>query len=93
MRGQRANSLEKNLLLGKTVEEREKDKRCWERQKKKGVAEDKMVSLPHYHNGFPGGAVGKDCLLSAGDTEMWVQSLGWEDPLEEEMATQSSIFT
>ena len=24
--------------------------------------------------------------------EMWVQSLGWEDPLEEEMATHSSIF-
>ena len=24
--------------------------------------------------------------------EMWVQSLGWEDPLEEEMATQSSIL-
>ena len=23
---------------------------------------------------------------------MWVQSLGWEDPLEEEMATHSSIF-
>ena len=23
---------------------------------------------------------------------MWVQSLGWEDPLEEEMATQSSIL-
>ena len=23
--------------------------------------------------------------------ETWVQSLGWEDPLEEEMATQSSI--
>ena len=22
---------------------------------------------------------------------MWVQSLGWEDPLEEEMATHSSI--
>ena len=22
----------------------------------------------------------------------WVQSLGWEDPLEEEMATQSSIL-
>ena len=22
----------------------------------------------------------------------WVQSLGWEDPLEEGMATQSSIF-
>ena len=23
--------------------------------------------------------------------EMWVHSLGWEDPLEEEMATHSSI--
>ena len=23
--------------------------------------------------------------------ETWVQSLGWEDPLEKEMATQSSI--
>ena len=24
--------------------------------------------------------------------ETWVQSLGWEDPLEEEMATHPSIF-
>ena len=24
--------------------------------------------------------------------EMWVQSLGWEDPLEEEMVTRSSIL-
>ena len=24
--------------------------------------------------------------------EMWVWSLGWEDPLEEEMATHSSIL-
>ena len=24
--------------------------------------------------------------------EMWVQPLGWEDPLEEEMATHSSIL-
>ena len=24
---------------------------------------------------------------------MWIQSLGWEDPLEEEMATRSSILT
>ena len=23
--------------------------------------------------------------------DMWVQSLGWEDPLEKEMATHSSI--
>ena len=25
--------------------------------------------------------------------ETWVQSLGWEDPLEKGMATHSSIFT
>ena len=25
-------------------------------------------------------------------TQTWVQSLGWEDPLEEEMATRSSIL-
>ena len=24
--------------------------------------------------------------------EMWIQSLGWEDPLEEEMATHSIIL-
>ena len=24
--------------------------------------------------------------------EMWVQFLGWEDPLEEEMATHSSLL-
>ena len=24
--------------------------------------------------------------------EMWVQSLSWEDPLEEEMATYSSVL-
>ena len=24
--------------------------------------------------------------------EIWVQSLGWEDPLEKEMATQSNIL-
>ena len=24
--------------------------------------------------------------------EMWVRSLGWEDPLEESMAAHSSIF-
>ena len=25
--------------------------------------------------------------------EMWVRSMGWEDPLEKEMATHSSIIT
>ena len=26
------------------------------------------------------------------ETQVWVSSLGWEDPLEEEMATHSSIL-
>ena len=39
--------------------------------------------------GFPGGSDCKESACSAGDL---VQSLSWEDPLEEEMATHSSIF-
>ena len=34
----------------------------------------------------------KNLPASAGDIEMWVWSLGWEDPLEKEMATHSSIL-
>ena len=34
----------------------------------------------------------KYLLANAGNTEMWVQSLGLEDPLEKEMATCSSIL-
>ena len=30
--------------------------------------------------------------VNAGDAEMWIRSLGWEDPLEQEMATHSSIL-
>ena len=35
--------------------------------------------------GFPGGSVVKN-------QETWIQSLGWEDPLEKETATHSSIL-
>ena len=41
--------------------------------------------------GFPGGSVVKNLPASAGIQEMQVQSLGWEDTLEKEMATHSSI--
>ena len=34
----------------------------------------------------------KDRPANAGDQETWVQSLGWEDPLEKGMATHSSIL-
>ena len=39
--------------------------------------------------GFPGGSVVKNLPAVQ---ETWVQSLGWEDPLEKEMATHSSIL-
>ena len=43
--------------------------------------------------GFPGVLVVKNLPTSAGDVpEVWVQSLGWGDPLEKEMATHSSIL-
>ena len=35
----------------------------------------------------------KNLPANAGDIEMQVPSLGWEDPLKEDMATHSSIFT
>ena len=40
---------------------------------------------------FPGGSSVKEPAANAGD--IWVQSLGWEDLLEEGMATHSSILT
>ena len=39
--------------------------------------------------GFPGGTSAKDPPASTGE-ETWVWSLGWEDPLEEDIATHSS---
>ena len=39
--------------------------------------------------GFPGGSVGKESVCNTGDLGL---ILGWEDPLEKEMAAHSSIF-
>ena len=39
--------------------------------------------------GFPDGSVVKN---PPAVREMWVRSLGWEDPLEKEMVTHSSIL-
>ena len=39
--------------------------------------------------GFPGGSVVKNPTAIQ---EIWVQSLGWDDSLEKEMATHSSIL-
>ena len=38
--------------------------------------------------GFPGDSVVKNLVMQ----EMWVQSLGWEDLLEKEITTYSSIL-
>ena len=40
-------------------------------------------------DGFPGGSVVKNPPVM---WEMWIRSLGQEDPLEKEMATCSSIL-
>ena len=48
-----------------------------------------LVSKPHLPLTFPGGSDSKESACNAGDQ---VQSLGWKDPLEEEMATHSSIL-
>ena len=42
--------------------------------------------------GFPGGIVGKEPANQCRRQETWVQSLGWEDPLQKEMATHSGIL-
>ena len=42
--------------------------------------------------GFPGGSAVKNLSATQEHQETWVQSLGWEDPLEEGMATHSSIL-
>ena len=41
---------------------------------------------------FPRGSVVKNSPAKQGPKETWLRSLGQEDPLEEEMATHSSIF-
>ena len=42
--------------------------------------------------GFPGGASGKESDCQGRRQEMQVRSLGWEDSLEEGMATHPSIL-
>ena len=42
--------------------------------------------------GFPGGSVRKVPTVLQESQEMWVLSLGWENRLEEGMATRASIL-
>ena len=43
----------------------------------------------HRSTGLPCGSGSKESAYNAGD---WIISLGWEDPLQKEMATHSSIL-
>ena len=48
--------------------------------------------FPHVPLGLPHGSVVKILPAMQEPQEMWVRSLGQEDPLEEGMATHSSIL-
>ena len=45
-----------------------------------------------YNYGFPGGTSGKETACQCCEHEMWVPSLGREDPLEKSLETHSSIL-
>ena len=45
-----------------------------------------------FKRGFPGGASDKEAAANAGDLRDTGLTLGWEDPLEDGMATHSSIL-
>ena len=54
---------------------------------------NKLINIelndPYIITGFPGSSNSKE---SPAMQETWVLSLGWEDPLEKDMATHSSIL-
>ena len=45
-----------------------------------------------FNPGFPAGISGKELYCQCRRHETWVQSLHWQDPLEEEMATNPNIL-
>ena len=49
----------------------------------------KNICIVSMTQGFPGGSAVKNLLVVQ---DMWIQSLGQEDPLEKEMATHSNIL-
>ena len=52
----------------------------------------KAAAAAFFHLGFPSGSVVKNLPVRQEPQETWVRSLGQEDPLEEGMATHSSIL-
>ena len=48
--------------------------------------------IPWRREGFPGDSAGKESACNAEPQNTWVLTLGWEDPVEKDMATHSSIL-
>ena len=46
----------------------------------------------HVHVGFQGGTRSKEHICNAGEQEVQIWPLGWEDPLVESMTTHSSYY-
>ena len=57
-----------------------------------GVAESDTTEQPNWTWGFPGGASGKEPALTGSAITDTVGTLGWEDPLEEGMASYLGIL-
>ena len=57
----------------------------------KPVASQLSFLLPVVYRASQVALVIKNLPASAGDVEIWIRPLGWADPLEEGMATCSSI--
>ena len=60
--------------------------------KRKEKFSDLEMKRYNPYMGFPGGSVVKTSLANVETEELWILSLGHEDPLEKEMATHSSIL-
>ena len=62
--------------------------------KESGMTERLTFYFTIHIRGFPGGSSGKEstCQFRRHRQETRVQSLGWEDPLEEEMSAHTSIL-
>ena len=78
--------------IGKGIELESWGKREWNRALcKLPKVSHKLGGLEH-QRGFPSALVGKNLLPVQEMKKRWVRSLGGEDPLEEGMATPSSIL-
>ena len=77
-----------NLKIKETSEHNKKEKK-----KLRGTENKPVVTSGESGEwGFPSGSAVKNPPVMQELQEMWVQSLGQEDPLEEGMATHSSIL-